>query len=293
MRRDSILLPSEAVAQVLRRSSKEGSRRVGANLALRTKVTLEFAIQSSGLPHGEFAKNYLYRGRSNSGLIDKWRSGKTALYRNSALALEKHFPGTLKIFELPLFDLLTDASISEKRVEELLRKYLPQDGEPRVLAWRFPDTEAKIAEGTYVPVLVAWDTAALRSYGTVESFCAILGVMRAAEARGNLLVHLAASQDLFRALPMVLKFPWFAVAAKDLGKQLFRLRNRVLQSQLFFDVDWRLIRRQGRDPLYHPFRYTLPKWPDGRFVEPMDPVLPAAFVPGRRQHREHSKRSFG
>lgn len=276
------LLPQMSPLDAIRHVCGEEIPRVGSHHVLRGKVTLDYAVQKSGLDRAKFAEIYLYRNRSNSRLMEKWDTGKATLFRNSAKALDKRLTGTLAVFDLPLFELLADLPLAEKKIASLLRPYRPPDSPYRSSAWIFPDHEAKITDETFVHIAVPWDTGSLRMYGTLESFCVILGVMRAAESARDLATHLMACQDLFRALPIVLRQPYFALHAKALGKQLIRIRNRIPYSRLFFDVNWRLIRRQARDPNYHPFRHRWPRGPDGRFIEPEDPVLPAEFIPGRR-----------
>lgn len=287
MKRAFPFTPQLTAPEILRRMTGERRPRIGANLVLRAKITLAYALQQSGLPRREFADKHLYRHRSRSRLMEKWISGQSTLFRISAEALDKRLPGTLAVFELPLFELLTDAPISERKVAKLLEPYRVKEGHffHGTCPWVFPDFDAKMADKTIVPIMAETDMVNLKAYGTVESFCVILGIMRAAEARGDLSTHLSAAQCIFRALPMVLKLPWFAPHAKELGRLLFRLRDRVLYSHFYFDVNWRLILRQARDPQFHSFRYRWPRDPEsGRFIEPADPVLPAKVISGWDWH---------
>jgi hypothetical protein len=268
--------------------------RIGPHLVLRAQVTLSYALQQSGLSRHEFADDHLYRERSRSRLMEKWLSGQSTLFRISAAALDKRIPGTLSVFELPLFELLANAPISERRVARLLEPYRVKEGHffYGSCPWVFPDLDAKMADKTIVPIMSETDMENLKAYGTVDSFCVILGIMRAAEARGDLSMHLFAAQYVFRALPMVLKLPWFAPFTKELGRQLFRLRDRVLYSHFYFDVNWRLLLRQARDPKFHSYRYRWPRDPEtGRFLEPADPILPAEVISGWDWHVRERRRA--
>ena len=267
-------------------------RRLSHEL-LRAKVTLAFAMETSGLSQTEFAEKHVYRERANSSLVNKWVSGKHALNRNSAKAFEKSLPGTLAVFDLPLFELLKDAPIEEARVAELLEPYRVRDGHflHGLCVWGFPDFHLKLADKTLVPIMGFSDMENLQQYGTVDSFSVILGIMRAAESRGNVELHCLAASNAFRALPMVLRHPGFSECAVEIGRQLVRIRNRVLFSAFSFDVNWRLIRRQAKDPKYHSFRYRWPRDANtGRFLKPEDPILPAEFVSGWASHIRERRR---
>jgi len=259
---------------------------------LRGRVTLSCAVALSGLDEHSFASKYLYGGRSESGLMGKWLSTKTALWRSSAQRLNKELPGTIDTFDLSLFELLTDEPIEVKRIRKLLEPYraTEHDGAPLVY-WKFPNQADRLADRSHVPVLVETDTQGLFACNDHYSFIAILGVVRLADETGDSDLHWNASKDMFRALPALLKLPWFRENAESLIRQLERVRCRMLVSSLMFDVDWDVIWRQVDDPNHQPNRNRRPLNPaTARFVEIEDPIMEAEIIPGAEVRRRERVR---
>jgi hypothetical protein len=219
--------------------------------------------------------------------MEKWTSGDSVLYRNSALRLEKSLPGTLETFDLPAFELLADRPLPESRVATLLESYRRRgEGAIQLLPWQFPDEALRMSDKTMIPVMHEADTANLFRYGTIHSFSAILGIVRAAGARGESSTLLSATKDLYRALPVVLKLPWFAEHRDQLIEQIETIRARDFLTFLLFDVDWEVINRQIADTEFEPVRERR-KWDraTARFAELEDPILEADIISGREVQR--------
>jgi hypothetical protein len=215
-------------------------------------------------------------------LYEKWLSGECVPHENSARLLDKTLPGTFDVFDLPLYKLLSDKPISEREIVNLLQRYLRQDEiKRRLLPWQFPDEADRIKDKTIVPVMHLVDLENLFRYNTIHSFSAILGIVRSADARGDTETHFAASKYLFRALPTVLKLPWFAQHRDLLVEQLETVVSRVWTTPVLFDVDWSVIDRQVLDPKFEPVRERRDRDPISlRFCDLEDPILEAEVIPG-------------
>lgn len=246
-----------------------------------------------GVP--ELAMQAIYKDRDHSGLHEKWLTGKTALSRVSAEKLDRIALGTLEVFDLPLFPLLSDLPMSEEDVFDLLSTYRrARDSSAGPMPWKFPDEPERLERRDFSPVMSVTDTASLFLYGTAHSFSALLGIVRVAESRRDIELHVRASQDLYRALPFILRAPWFKESREELIALLDRLRSKVPLSARLFDVDWDVVSRQETDVAISLCRWKRPRCPDtGRFVDLEDPILPAEIIPGveaKRRRADAAKR---
>lgn len=273
-----------------------GSKAHGARhaRAFRSKIWLEYAVAQSGLPWTEFVKQYVYRGRARSRIADKWHAGEIQPTRLSAQQLERFLPGTLAIFDSPLFQLLEDRPFTVQELRKLFTPY--RETRVPLIVWRFPNDEALRERRHWVPTLHEKDTLSLVRRGDIWGFIASVWVARMCEAQGELEYHFTACMDLYRAAPMALKEPWLASHADQLFELLETMRSRVPSTFIMFDVDLDIIKRQASDPNHEPIREYRPRDPvTRRFVEIEDPVLPAHWIPGRvwrdRERRREQRRA--
>jgi hypothetical protein len=259
----------------------EGRAPILSAHVLRGRAWFDYAVWSSKLSPEHFAKQFIYRGRSRSHLIERWRSGKTLPSRLSAVAVDKYLPGTLEIFDSLLFRFLEDRAMSEKDVIKLLEPYKAPSGSS--YEWAFPNDWEPGVKRHWVPIALEFDTAALARRGDVWGFIAILGLVRLAEARGDAALHNEACMDMYRALPAMLKLPWLLLHVDLLKQCLHQIRERELFSTMMFDVDWDVITRQAADPSYDPILERRPsELIDDQFTGIEDPVLPARLISGTR-----------
>jgi hypothetical protein len=246
---------------------------------LRGRVWLSRALAETGLTPKEFGDKYIYRGRSNSGLLKLWISGKASPGRQSIASIDRYLPGSLAFYDLPLFELLEDRPLSRKRVEALLSPYRRSLDQPN--PWSFPNDRKLIEQGQYVGTLQLWDCHTLFRRGDFWGFQAIVGLVRLAEAIGQQDSHLMCSQDMFRALPPVLKKPWFLEHFNLLYACLENIRWRYEYSGRMFDVDTELLRQQAADSSYEPNpRTQLLQRPGCVPAEVLDPIMPGKIVSG-------------
>jgi hypothetical protein len=263
--------------------------------AFRARVVLGYAQNIAKMGVSELAMQAIYKDRDHSGLHEKWLAGNVALSRASAAKLDSLAPGTLELFDLPLFPLLSDIPVREADVFDLLSKYRRAGvGLGDLMPWKFPDERQRLERRDFSPVMSVTDTDNLFLYGTPHSFSVLLGVVRVAEWRRDIELHVRASQDLYRALPFILRAPWFKESREDFLALLHQLRSRVLLSARLFDVDWDVVSRQESDLAISLCRWKRPRCPDtGRFVDLEDPILPAEIIPGaeaRRRRVDAAKR---
>lgn len=271
-----------------------GSKAHGARhaRAFRSKIWLEYAVAQSGLPWSEFAKQYVYRGRARSSLADKWRAGVIQPTRFSAQRLERFLPGTLAIYDSPLFLVLEDRPFTVQELRKLFAPY--REARDQLIVWKFPNDDELRERRHWVPTLHEKDTSSLVRRGDIWGFIATVWVARMSEARGELDHHFMACMDVYRAAPAALKEPWLASHADQLFELLETLRSRVPSTLIMFDVDVDIIKRQASDPNHEPIREFRPRDPVTRqFVEIEDSVLPAHWISGtawRDQERRHAHR---
>jgi len=272
-----------AGTMTLQKSTKSSEWRT-----LRSRVTLSFAVMSSGLDERAFAREHVYRGRTDSRLFDKWRSDETALSRISAERLDRSLPGTAELFSLPLFELLSAAPLGVRRIRQLLHRYrAPPTSSAFAPYWRLHRGSRSDRRNASVYVYLEEDTHSLFESNSLDAFIIILGVVRMSEVRGDELKHQLALQDLFRSLPAVLRLPWFRVHAEVLIELIEKIRGKVWNSVLMFDVDMEAIWHQT-DDLEHQPRYELrPTDPQtGRVIELQDPILHAEVLLGSEVRRK-------
>lgn len=254
---------------------RRGPREDRAIARLRGAAWLGNALRVSGLEPGQFAREYIHRGRSESGLLKKWLHGDVHPTRQSAEQVERSLPGTLWVFESDMWTLLSDSHIRPTAVEHIIEA-LSSGG-----YWSFPIVEGAIPVKNEVLCLVE-DTQRLVYRGDLWGFVGALALTRLYESSGRFVQHCIASQDMFRALPGALKEPWLRPLCGDLLRQLGKLKSRVPYASMMYDIDEDVIVRQADDPEFEPFRDWRRRDPKTyRFLEIEDPILPAILVPGR------------
>lgn len=276
-----------SIQENVRRISKKKMVKVSDWHRFRGKTTLSYAICKSGTPENRFGAKYVYKNRTDSKIMAKWLSGKAAMYRISAASLDKQIGGILEFFDLPLFELLADEAISERRINSLLKQYRATqlEGAPTVY-WKFPNYYERLSDKTFVPVVFQFDTQGLFTYNDIYSFTALVGIVRIAEARSDADQHLSAFKDLVRTLPAVLRLPWIAPHADMLFELIKRLKARMWFTLTLFDIDLEIVWKQAKDANHQPVRERRPKDPiTRRFIELEDPVLEAEITHGSEVKR--------
>jgi hypothetical protein len=282
--------PHKSLRETILDLTGERPGRVPEWHGLRTKLTLSYAQIQTGTTLLELAKRSIYASRTHSGLHEKWIEGLAMMSRGSAVKLEKVAKGSLEVFDLPLLPLLAQEPLSEAQIYDLLSRYRRASDEMGdLLPWRFPDESQRFKSKDFVPIMSVTDTENLFRYGTPHSFSVLLGIARLAESKGDVLLHLRAFQDLYRALPFILRAPWFNECRRGLIELLHQTRCRMPLSAALFDVDWDVISRQMNDQTITLCRWERPRCSaTGRVVDLEDPILEAEIVPGYEIKRRKS-----
>lgn len=240
--------------------------------ALRGRLWLDHAVWISGLEWAQFERICIQRNRSASNLGAKWRAGTTLPNRSSALAMERVLPGTAWVFELPLFQLLSDEPLSRSRLTALTSNFR----KPGMLVgtdWVLPHAD---------DVARYSDSKTLLYRGDAWGLFGLVGNMRWAELEGDDYGHLESSQDAFRALPALLRTPWAAASVPQLGELLERVRRRVPYTANVFEVNWERVEALAKRPHFSADPAGRPREVHG-YPEPYpDPVVLMKRVPERR-----------
>jgi hypothetical protein len=240
---------------------------------LRGMVWLDYAIHRSEITGSEFASRYL---RSPSGrqtdALQRWLTGKAHPERVSAIKLERVLPGTLEVFDWPLFPLLDRAELSEAKIASLMARFVKWAYPPGLTCFEFPNAS---------PIVWTGDSTLAVARGGIWGLTLAIWAARQAEVRFDEHAHLEHCHNMYRALPKVLQNPWVTRARPLLKECLEDVRSGFLYSKMMFDVDWDVINRQVADPTFEPCRERRPRDPRTlRFVDIEDPILPAIVIPG-------------
>lgn len=276
-----------------RRMTGRKSKRAQPVREFRAKIWLEYAVRRSGLAWRDFVRECVYRDRARSSLADKWRTGKALPTRQSVQQIDHLLPGTLAVFDSPLFPLLEDRPFSVQELRKLFTPY--RETRVPLIVWRFPNDEELRERRHWVPTLLEKDTSSLVKRGDIWGFIATIWVARMCEAQGELDHHFTACMDVYRAAPAALKESWLASHADQLFELLEAVRYREPSTFIMFDTDLDIIKRQASDPNHEPFLELRQRDPlTRRFVEIEDPVLLAHWIPGRvwrdrERHREQRR----
>ena len=215
--------------------------------ALRGKLWLDHAIWRSGLTPRQFESEHIHRDRSPSNLMGKWLAGDVLPSHASAKALERRIPGTLWVFELPLFPLLANFPVLRQDLRRLTADWEAREEMPGMGPdWRLPPD----SEGRTVCYLC--DTSSLVSRGDLWGLTALTAIMRLAELEGDQPGHVAASKDAFRALPALMRLQWFGPSAHAIFQQLEALQHRMPYSKVSFQADWATLKVLSKLANYEP-----------------------------------------
>ncbi len=268
---------------ILRRLTQESSDRIKDVKRLRTRACLDYAYAKSKCSSWlEFDKTYVARGRTRSNLGEKWRKGSAEPTRYSVAKIDERLPGTLAVFESPLWLLLENHPFSKFEINGVMCEYRPDEASGLPFSWLFPGDEERWKQRRCAPTLSINDTDGLVRRGDIWGFVALLWTVRYAEADGDQLLHHMAAENMYRAMPMAIREPWLSGYVDELIDLTETIRARYLYSFYLFDVDFDVIKRQASDPTYEPVRELRRRDPvTGCFETVEDPVLRAHVIPGK------------
>lgn len=278
------------------------SRKTPAKI-FQTRVWLEniFATHHIGLK--EFEQRIRGAGEK-SYLPTKWLKGLNCASRNAANKVEKIFPGSIDIYNLPLYDLIENKPLTKKSVFALTNCY--HSSSKNLYTWKFPndwgvtpssgDSHKKFKPvdnlpdwqvpndgygGMLSPLLpppLREDSNALVSRGDIFGFISIIALIREAECNLDHEAFQLHIMNAYRALPAVARLKVFKRRWHELLDLLKSLHSRVPLSQLSFRADKDILKQQIEAEFYITTREIRPRDPTTfRFIENPDPVVFATF----------------
>lgn len=216
---------------------------------LRSQVWLDHAIWRSGVSVGDFERAFVERGRSQSRLMAKWRSGSTAASRSSALALEQLLPNTLWVFDLPLFRMLSDEPLEPSHLAKLTGPHCVM-GAFGLREWHLPKDPA---DGSH-RYWAAW-VEPLSWRGDLWGLMALVAEARLAEATGDVDSHTSACMWAFRSLAPLMRTHWIQPHGVSIFAMLEALASRVPYVHTLYRVDWNQLVQLAENPDFVPHHH--------------------------------------
>lgn len=199
-------------------------------------------------------------------LAPKWASGELIPTGKSVRKLDKDYPDTAWVYQLPLFELLANRRLAIPEIGRLMQPYTEKHSLPY---WSFPNDETRDHE----IAIFKEDSQGLFQQGDIYGFMAILSLVRESETLLDPDIHLAHLANLFRAVPAIGKLPWIKPHIPLLRECLETIRSRRPSALVDIRVDWDVIQKQIEDPKFSPNREKRPWNADtGRFLDIEDPV---------------------
>lgn len=252
-------------------------RRSKSNILgqLRTRLWLESILRDNKITRMQLQK--MYSGDSEpSHIILKWFKGDfTATYK-SVDKMEKIIQGSSFIYKLPLFDLLEDKDITEKRLREIVQPYI--NARNPLSQWDFPYTQNGDSNGLLAPPAFRSDTETLFYRGDIYGFIGILYHVRLAETRKDSDLHLHYISEAYRAFPGLCRYRHFRRRWEELLQALISIHSRLTISSFLIMPNQKLIKEQifAKEHItYRLFRARDSK--SFRFTEPEKPFIVAEF----------------
>lgn len=239
---------------------------------LQGLVWLDHVLLLTGLDLSDFARKFLDHHSERSGLIYKWAKGTATPGKSSVRRINKKLPGSSAIYHLPLFSLLDPRPLSKKRVKKLLATY--EIPERHLFPWVFPNDEELREQNHFIHTMIRDDSHALFSRGDIYGYTVIVGLVREAEAKGDVNSVMRHLPYMYRAFPAVARIPWFRNHINLLRKCVDQISYRNYVVNLTFDVNWPAINKQINAPVHETIREKCPRDPKtSRFILPEDPVV--------------------
>lgn len=204
---------------------------------MRGDVWLRYVMTETRWSWSEL-KRELRRNRSRSSLVDKWRSGTVNPYRVSAEKLDSHAPGSLALFDLPMWNLLDQGSKTERDILLLERKAKDSGLLPDAIGGTVGMDNAY--RGMYPREL--YGSASLVMEGTISAFNQLVVMVRRAEASSDDKSHATHIENLYLLFPTIAKIPYFRPSTIGIAQAITDLHHRVEWSRVKFAVDWEVIK---------------------------------------------------
>jgi hypothetical protein len=208
---------------------------------LRGKAWLNYVMQSQswGWPELNAAIDI---HQSRSGLTRRWQNGDCCPSRLSVGKLQSSVPGSLELFDNPVWNLLRPRDISAKQACQAIEEY--HSGLAEYSVYRFPIPHSASGMRSSIVPRHPHDSEALYRRADIHAFAIAIGLVRWAEAERIDEVHAYHLGNAYRMLPAVARAFYLKDCFAELSDALRALHARLDYSATRVSVDWPLLRRQ-------------------------------------------------
>jgi hypothetical protein len=242
---------------------------------LQTKIWLECIFREHDLGPTEL-ENIISKGVEPTRQVYKWLKGKNCITKSKAKQVDTKVPGSLEVFNLPLFDLLKNSTIRKAELDRILSDYI--DSSDELLFWRLPERYKGRNDGTPIPIIHHENLDMLYQRGGVFSFIAILYIVRRSEAEGDTFMHLEAVKYAYKSFPSLARHPDFIHHWRDILKAFQLIHLRVTTSFLLVRPDIDIIKNQIEAERFITLREHRPSHPITHRFEDNEPPYREATI---------------
>ena len=254
------------------------ARQRKPNTSLRGYVWFEYVLWRKGWTRKDMEKYQSTYSRNT--LASKWHNREVSPSDRWVKKMAEEVPGSRRLYDLPLWQLLEDKELSIARINSLMSDYCVGE---KILPYRFPDDDLTTTDRKPV-VVYRNDSHGLFERGDIYGFMAIVALVREAEVLANKtkaaerseenLDHEYHMSNLYRALPALGKFDWLNPDFGLLCQVVRSLHNRVDYTSKHLGIDWDIVDGQRRCRYFKPYRNARAMdLLTRRFQEIADPVI--------------------
>lgn len=251
----------------------------GAWRHLRGLIWLSYVVLRSQWTLDEL-KDALGEHRTRSNLVENWLNGSKSPYPVSARKLKREVPGSLELFNLPLWLLLRNSPRSIKYCQKAMSAYVRAPSE--IAPYRFSGELSEIDNLHDLPPITREDSDALVRRGDIYALTAIVALTREMEASYRDYEHAYHIANLYRILSTIGKIDYIKPHVSLLCDAIEGIHHRVVSTALMIGVNKNIICEQIESRDYEPIRELRPRDPNTlRFVEYDDPVVYGDIQPAQ------------
>lgn len=228
-------------AERLRAIEGRKERYAGPWTQLRGGVWLAWIFCTTGWSWQDL-KERVGRNRERSALVNRWEDGAISPSRVSARKLAKKVPGSLEIFDLPLWSLLANRPRSAKECKKALNQYL--ESESQLAPYRYPETLGLGDRWYAFEPTHRDDSETMVMRADIYALTSIVALVREAEAEYRDEEHSFHLANLYRMLAPMSKIEYVRIYIPLLAILIQGLHERVPYTKNAIGVDWKLLNFQ-------------------------------------------------
>lgn len=205
-----------------------------------------FLAVTNMTPH-TFSETYM-NNEGGSGLIYKWLRKEHAVSARSVRKICSRVNSSYKdhMYNYPLFRLLDDRPISEAQLNKMLTPYRSIDRQLPLSRYAHDDPTHGRKDSFYCGVS---DYDVNLFSGDISAFMWIVALVRLADIYDDDESHLCHCANMYRAVPLMAKWPYFNNQIELLRSCIDRLCSRRFASRTLIQVDWDIIYEQVDTPI--------------------------------------------